>query len=157
MRSVAQRFRKLAVQMGGVMIKVGQFLSARLDVLPREITDELSDLQDEVPPDPFEPIRALIESEFGMALEQKFSDFKQDPMASASIGQVYLAHLCATMEDGNPCPAVVVKVQRPHIEEVITRGPGSAADRGRLAAKIQTHQQTRQCAQTNGRIQPLII
>lgn len=119
MRSVAQRFRKLAVQMGGVMIKVGQFLSARLDVLPREITDELSDLQDEVPPDAFEPIQALIEAEFGMALEQKFSDFKHDPMASASIGQVYFAHLCATMEDGNPCPAVVVKVQRPHIEEVI--------------------------------------
>ena len=72
----AQRFRKLAVQMGGVMIKVGQFLSSRLDVLPREITDELAGLQDEVAPAPFEPIRKLIEAEFGMPLNQKFSEFQ---------------------------------------------------------------------------------
>ncbi|MGD0706959.1 MAG: AarF/ABC1/UbiB kinase family protein [Anaerolineaceae bacterium] len=119
MKTVAQHFRKLAVQMGGVMIKVGQFLSSRLDVLPREITDELSGLQDEVAPEPFEPIRALIESEFGAPLEQKFSDFDRIPLASASIGQVYCAHLCATQADGTPCPSVVVKVQRPHIEEIV--------------------------------------
>lgn len=119
MKEVAQRFRKLAVRMGGVMIKVGQFLSARLDVLPREITDELAGLQDEVAPEPFEPIKALIEAEFGMPLEQKFSDFKSVPMASASIGQVYYAHLCTTQADGSPCPAVVVKVQRPRIEEIV--------------------------------------
>ncbi len=119
MVAFAQRFRKLAVQMGGVMIKVGQFLSARLDVLPREITDELAGLQDEVAAEPFEPIRALIEAEFGMPLDQKFSDFNPEPMASASIGQVYYAHLCSTQADGVPCPAVVVKVQRPRIEEII--------------------------------------
>jgi len=101
------------------MIKVGQFLSARLDVLPREITDELAGLQDEVSPEPFKPIKALIEAEFAMPLEQKFSDFKSVPMASASIGQVYYAHLCATNTDGTPCPAVVVKVQRPRIEEIV--------------------------------------
>ncbi|HTX78720.1 MAG TPA: AarF/ABC1/UbiB kinase family protein, partial [Longilinea sp.] len=119
MKAVAQRFRKLAIEMGGVMIKVGQFLSSRLDVLPREITDELSDLQDEVAPELFEPIQALIEAEFGMPLEQKFSDFERTPLASASIGQVYCAHLCAAQPDGSPCPAVVVKVQRPHIEEIV--------------------------------------
>ena len=119
MKDVATRFRKLAIRMGGVMIKVGQFLSARLDVLPREITDELAGLQDEVAPDPFEPIKALIEAEFAMPLEQKFSDFKTVPMASASIGQVYYAHLCVTDTNGTPCPAVVVKVQRPHIEEIV--------------------------------------
>ena len=119
MKTVAQRFRKLAVQMGGVMIKVGQFLSSRLDVLPREITDELSGLQDEVAPEPFEPIRALIEAEFGATLDQKFNDFDRAPLASASIGQVYCAHLCATQADGTPCPSVVVKVQRPHIEEIV--------------------------------------
>src|SRR5512133_517134 len=101
LQQVAQRFRKLAVRMGGVMIKVGQFLSARLDVLPREITDELAGLQDEVAAEPFEPIKALIEAEFAMPLEQKFSDFNTIPMASASIGQVYYAHLCATQPDGS--------------------------------------------------------
>ena len=48
-RREAVRFRALAIRMGGVMIKVGQFLSSRLDVLPREVTDELANLQDEVP------------------------------------------------------------------------------------------------------------
>lgn len=119
LKTVAQRFRKLAIRMGGVMIKVGQFLSARLDVLPREITDELSGLQDEVAPEPFEPIRALIEAEFGMPLEQKFIDFQRETQAAASIGQVYSAHLCTTQADGTPCPAVVVKVQRPRIEEIV--------------------------------------
>ncbi len=119
LKNIAKRFRILAIRMGGVMIKVGQFLSARLDVLPREITDELAGLQDEVAAEPFEPIQALIEAEFGMSLSEKFSDFNQIPIAAASIGQVYSAHLCATNVDGTPCPAVVVKVQRPHIEEII--------------------------------------
>jgi predicted unusual protein kinase regulating ubiquinone biosynthesis (AarF/ABC1/UbiB family) len=119
MTSVAQHFRKLAVEMGGVMIKVGQFLSSRLDVLPREITDELAGLQDEVAPEPFGPIQALIEAEFSMPLEQKFKDFNHESIASASIGQVYSAHLCNMQDDGTPCPAVVVKVQRPHIEEIV--------------------------------------
>lgn len=119
MKNVAIRFRKLAVKMGGVMIKVGQFLSSRLDVLPREITDELSGLQDEVAPEPFEPIQAIIEAEFGMPLDQKFSKFERVPLASASIGQVYCAQLCDTQPDGAPCPTVVVKVQRPHIEEIV--------------------------------------
>jgi predicted unusual protein kinase regulating ubiquinone biosynthesis (AarF/ABC1/UbiB family) len=119
MKAVAQKFCVLAIQMGGVMIKVGQFLSSRLDVLPREVTNELAGLQDEVTPEPFEPIRALIEAEFGVAIEQKFSNFNTTPMASASIGQVYYAHLCETNQDGTPCPAVVVKVQRPHVEEIV--------------------------------------
>jgi len=117
--TTAQRFRKLAVQMGGVMIKVGQFLSSRLDVLPREITDELAGLQDEVAPAPYEPIRALIEAEFGMPLNQKFSEFSPVPMASASIGQVYTARLCEVQADGTQCPPVVVKVQRPQIEAIV--------------------------------------
>jgi predicted unusual protein kinase regulating ubiquinone biosynthesis (AarF/ABC1/UbiB family) len=119
MQTIARHFRNLAVHMGGVMIKVGQFLSSRLDVLPREITDELAGLQDEVAPEPFEPIQALIEAEFGMPLDQKFSHFEREPQASASIGQVYCAQLCATQADGTPCPTVIVKVQRPHIEEVV--------------------------------------
>jgi len=119
MVAFAKDFRKLAVRMGGVMIKVGQFLSARLDVLPREITDELAGLQDEVAPEPFEPIRALIEAEFGMPLNKKFSEFNLEPMAAASIGQAYCAKLCMTETEQGTCPDVVVKVQRPHIEDII--------------------------------------
>ncbi|MEW6094689.1 MAG: AarF/ABC1/UbiB kinase family protein, partial [Chloroflexota bacterium] len=67
---VAAQFRALAIRMGGVMIKVGQFLSARLDVLPQEITKELSDLQDEVPPEEFDDIRLLAESELDAPLKE---------------------------------------------------------------------------------------
>lgn len=118
-RSIARRFRALAVQMGGVMIKVGQFLSARLDVMPREVTDELSDLQDEVQPEPFEPIKALIEAEFEKPIDQIFSEVDPIPFASASIGQVHVARLC--LNDSQPAQRsdVVIKVQRPNIEEIV--------------------------------------
>ena len=71
-RKEAVRFRELAIRMGGVMIKVGQFLSARLDVLPPEITDALANLQDEVPAERFEDIRRLGEAELGAPLSEKF-------------------------------------------------------------------------------------
>jgi len=116
---IARRFRTLAVRMGGVMIKVGQFLSSRLDVLPREITLELAGLQDEVLAEPFEPIQALIEAEFGLPLDQIFSDIDPTAFASASIGQVHIARLCVTDIDDTSQPEVVVKVQRPHIEDIV--------------------------------------
>lgn len=62
---VAQRYRQLAIEMGGVMIKVGQFLSARVDMLPGEVTEELSGLQDQVPAEDFQKIRHLAETELG--------------------------------------------------------------------------------------------
>ncbi|GAP07254.1 MAG TPA: AarF/ABC1/UbiB kinase family protein [Anaerolinea thermolimosa] len=117
LRSIAASFRAMAIQMGGVMIKVGQFLSARLDVLPREITDELVNLQDEVRPERFEDIRRVIEEEFGEALESRFEWFNPEPLAAASIGQVHHARLRA--EEGVPCTGVVVKVQRPGIDQIV--------------------------------------
>src|SRR5215831_17438304 len=72
LRRVAVSFRQLAIRMGGVLIKVGQFLSARVDVLPTEITSELAGLQDEVPPEPFADIRAVMERELGASLAQRF-------------------------------------------------------------------------------------
>ena len=63
--------------MGGVMIKVGQFMSARLDVMPREITDELAGLQDEVTPEKFKDIRMVLEAEFNASLESKYSYFEE--------------------------------------------------------------------------------
>jgi predicted unusual protein kinase regulating ubiquinone biosynthesis (AarF/ABC1/UbiB family) len=121
----AARFRLLAIDMGGVMIKLGQFLSSRLDVLPREITDELSGLQDEVQPESMADIRRVIEDEFQCPLEDKFTDFEETPMASASIGQVHRAHLCTretTSAEGNiekSLEDVVVKIQRPHIDQIV--------------------------------------
>jgi predicted unusual protein kinase regulating ubiquinone biosynthesis (AarF/ABC1/UbiB family) len=122
LRQMSARFRSLAVQMGGVLIKVGQFLSARLDVLPKEVTDELSGLQDEVNPESFADVRKVIESEFQTSLEEKYLEFQETPMASASIGQVHYARLRQVKqatETPIETPIVVVKVQRPEIERIV--------------------------------------
>lgn len=121
LQRAASEFRRLAVRMGGVMIKVGQFLSARVDVLPREVTDELSGLQDEVAAETFEDIRRVAEADLGCSLEEMFSEFDPQPLASASIGQVHRARIyCAGgEEDNHDLPPVVVKVQRPGIEQII--------------------------------------
>jgi predicted unusual protein kinase regulating ubiquinone biosynthesis (AarF/ABC1/UbiB family) len=122
LRQMSSRFRSLAVQMGGVLIKVGQFLSTRLDVLPREITDELSGLQDEVNPESFVDVRKMIESEFQTSLEERFFEFQETPMASASIGQVHYARLRSVKpvsEISGDTPIVVVKVQRSNIERIV--------------------------------------
>lgn len=118
-RSIAVRFRTLAVDLGGVMIKVGQFLSARLDVLPREITDELAGLQDEVKAETFADIRAVAEGELGKPLTEVFEFFEEQPIASASIGQVHRACLRRVGDESGVDPCVVVKVQRPHIPQIV--------------------------------------
>jgi predicted unusual protein kinase regulating ubiquinone biosynthesis (AarF/ABC1/UbiB family) len=117
-RRAAAQFRALAIRMGGVMIKVGQFLSSRLDVLPQEITSELAGLQDEVPPVPFEEISKLAETELGAPLTQKYESFEETPLAAASLGQVHRARLCVDGQGTEFC-MVVVKIQRPHIEQLI--------------------------------------
>jgi predicted unusual protein kinase regulating ubiquinone biosynthesis (AarF/ABC1/UbiB family) len=117
-RRIAAQFRQLAIRMGGVMIKVGQFLSSRLDVLPPEITAELAGLQDEVPPEKFEDIRRVAEAELGTPLKEKFESFDETPLAAASLGQVHRARLCVEDSQGAFCN-VVVKVQRPFIDQLI--------------------------------------
>jgi predicted unusual protein kinase regulating ubiquinone biosynthesis (AarF/ABC1/UbiB family) len=111
-QGAAHRFRLLATRLGGVWIKVGQFLSARLDVLPDSITNELANLQDEVAPEPFGSMRLEIERSFGSTVESSFAWFDEAPLASASLGQVHRARL----QEGDH---VVVKVQRPHIRDLI--------------------------------------
>jgi len=118
-RAIAVRFRALAIRMGGLMIKVGQFLSARLDVLPPEITDELAGLQDEVPAESFEAIRAQAESDLALPLAEHYASFDETPLAAASLGQVHRARLRETDAAEQGFADVVVKVQRPHIEQVV--------------------------------------
>lgn len=119
LRNIAVRFRALAIRMGGVMIKVGQFLSARLDVLPPEITDELAGLQDEVPPVDFESIRLQTELELGSSLRDIFLTFEESPLAAASLGQVHRAELNAQEAEALGYKRVVVKALRPHIEQIV--------------------------------------
>ncbi|MBN8583000.1 MAG: AarF/ABC1/UbiB kinase family protein [Anaerolineae bacterium] len=119
LRNIAVRFRALAIRLGGVMIKVGQFLSARLDVLPPEITDELSGLQDEVPPVDYESIRLQTELELGSAIEKVFLTFNKEPVAAASLGQVHRARLFPNEAESVGFENVVVKVLRPNIEQVV--------------------------------------
>ncbi|MBP1136370.1 putative unusual protein kinase regulating ubiquinone biosynthesis (AarF/ABC1/UbiB family) [Arthrobacter sp. PvP023] len=119
MRRFAQRFRVLAVDLGGLMIKVGQFLSSRLDVLPPEITKELEGLQDEVPPVPFPAIRALAEAELGAPLEKVFASVEEMPIAAASLGQAHRAHLLPANAADAGLHSVVLKVQRPGIDAIV--------------------------------------
>ncbi len=116
---LARRFRTLAVDLGGLMIKVGQFMSSRLDVLPPEITAELAGLQDEVPAERFDDIRAAAEAELGMPLERAFASFDPAPVAAASLGQAHRATLTAADAADTGLDSVIVKVQRPGIDEIV--------------------------------------
>lgn len=119
MRRIAQRFHVLAVDLGGLMIKVGQFLSSRLDVLPPEVTKELEGLQDEVPPVAFDRIRGLAESELGRPLEQSFAWVDPMPVAAASLGQAHRARLLPEDAADTGFTEAVVKIQRPGIDAVV--------------------------------------
>ena len=121
LKKSAQGFRSLAISMGGVLIKVGQFLSTRVDVLPSEITGELADLQDEVPAEDFEAVQRVAEREFGAPLSTRYSHFDETPLAAASLGQVHRAVILRSAENQGESQVsnVVVKIQRPNIESLI--------------------------------------
>jgi predicted unusual protein kinase regulating ubiquinone biosynthesis (AarF/ABC1/UbiB family) len=114
----AKRIRTTALEMGGVLIKVGQFLSSRVDLLPPEYIEELSLLQDEVPSVPFPEIRAVAEMQLGGPLEEFYASFSDVPLAAASLGQVHMAMLFTGQ-------VVAVKVQRPNIDEIVEADLGS--------------------------------
>jgi predicted unusual protein kinase regulating ubiquinone biosynthesis (AarF/ABC1/UbiB family) len=113
----AERRRALAVwlkegllRLGPTFIKIGQQFSTRVDVLEKEFTEQLSELQDKVPPFDSDTVVSIIESEFGVPVSEKYEYFDTQPLAAASLGQVHLAKL-----NGE---TVIVKVQRPGLKEL---------------------------------------
>jgi len=111
-RPPVRRLRLALEQCGGMFVKLGQVLSTRSDLLSPDAVKELSLLQDHVPPADSGSVIELLESELEAPLEEVFTAFDWDPIAAASIGQVYRARL----PEGAP---VVVKVQRPGIDESV--------------------------------------
>lgn len=101
------------------MVKVGQFLSSRFDVLPESVTRELSGLQDEVAPQPFELIQQAIETELGMSTSIAFAEIDPAPIAAASLGQAYKAKLSPGLAEELGYQEVIIKVLRPGIEEIV--------------------------------------
>lgn len=107
----AIEYRKKAVHLGGVLIKVGQFLSTRTDFMPDVFIRELSGLVDKVPAGKFAYAKSLMEKEWGTTLDTHLLEVSEKPVASASIGEVYYA----TFKNGTE---VAIKVQRKRVKEI---------------------------------------
>jgi len=108
----AKAFRKRLVELGPAYIKLGQVLSTRPDLLSKPYIEELEHLQDDVSPMPFEQVEETIEAELHARISKLYESFEQEPLGSASLGQVH----AATLRDGR---SVVVKVQRPNLRELL--------------------------------------
>jgi predicted unusual protein kinase regulating ubiquinone biosynthesis (AarF/ABC1/UbiB family) len=124
-RDGARRFREALEELGTTYIKLGQLLSSRPDLLPDPYIEELSRLVDEVPPEPFAAIRAVIDEDVG---ESAFVRIDPEPLATASVAQTHRA-LLATGRD------VVVKVRRPGVEEQVLLDLAVLRSSARIAAK----------------------
>lgn len=111
---LARRVRIVLERSGGMFVKFGQIASTRSDLLPETLTSELSHLQSNVPPVPPDQVTEVLISELGEPVEQAFETFEATPLAAASIGQTHRAKL----RDGR---RVVVKVQRPGLDEIVRR------------------------------------
>jgi ubiquinone biosynthesis protein len=111
-KTTGERVRLFLEELGPTFVKMGQFASTRSDLIPEDITKELSKLQDQVPPFSSEEAKAVIEQELGTKIDDIFQEFDDQPLGSASIGQVHYA----VLKSGDP---VAVKVQRPNIKDRI--------------------------------------
>ncbi|KAF7045714.1 hypothetical protein CFC21_054794, partial [Triticum aestivum] len=109
----AEKFRETLIRLGPFYIKLGQALSTRPDILPSAYCQELSKLQDQIPPFPTRKAIRTIESELGSRMSDLFADISPEPIAAASLGQVYKAHL-------HSGELVAIKVQRPGMAPLLT-------------------------------------
>jgi ubiquinone biosynthesis protein len=113
-RLVGMQLRRVLQEAGGVFVKLGQVLSTRPDVLGERAAEQLSVLQDRVPPADQAAVERLLRAELGRPPDEVFDRFDAQPVAAASIGQVHRARLRSGQE-------VVVKVQRPDVEDLVER------------------------------------
>ncbi|TZE83134.1 ABC1 kinase family protein [Calorimonas adulescens] len=113
LKNLSKRYKDTAIDMGGLLIKLGQFFSARIDILPDEVIQELAQLQDRVPPVDYKSIKTIIENEFEKPIDEVYIYFSKETIGSASLAQVHMAKL----SDGKD---VAVKVLRPGIEDIIS-------------------------------------
>ncbi|HEX9854713.1 MAG TPA: AarF/UbiB family protein [Acidimicrobiia bacterium] len=112
--AIGIRLRRVLEEAGGVYIKLGQIAATRVDLIPPEICAELAELQNRVTPVAAELIKPVLEAELGTGVDAVFAEFDWEPLAAASIGQTYRARLHSGEH-------VVVKVQRPGVEDVMER------------------------------------
>ncbi|KAL3371426.1 hypothetical protein AABB24_008129 [Solanum stoloniferum] len=110
----AAELRKILLQLGPAYVKIAQAISSRPDLIPPSYLDELSLLQDRITPFSSEVAFGIIEKELGMPIDVMFSEISPEPVAAASLGQVYQARLRSTGE------VVAVKVQRPGVQSAIS-------------------------------------
>jgi ubiquinone biosynthesis protein len=113
-RDISRRLRLAAEKLGPTYIKLGQIISSGEGLFPEELVGEFQRLRDKVPPEDFDDVRDVVESELGARLDDLFETFEPAPLAAASIAQVHRARL-RTGED------VVVKVQRPSVARLVHR------------------------------------
>jgi predicted unusual protein kinase regulating ubiquinone biosynthesis (AarF/ABC1/UbiB family) len=113
MMRLSKLYKNTAVELGGLLIKFGQFFGSRIDILPEEVIQEMSQLQDRIPPVDYNTIKKTVENEFKKPISEVYAYFSRDTIGSASLAQVHMAKL----PDGRD---VAVKVLRPGIEEIIS-------------------------------------
>jgi ubiquinone biosynthesis protein len=111
---LSRRLREAAEDLGPTYIKLGQIISSGEGLFPAELVDEFKRCRDQVPPEPFDRVRRVIEEDLGRPLEDVFSRIERRPIAAASIAQVHAATLVSGEE-------VVVKVQRPSVGRLVHR------------------------------------
>ncbi|CAH8280846.1 unnamed protein product [Arabidopsis lyrata] len=107
---LAKWLKENILRLGPTFIKIGQQFSTRVDILPQEYVDQLSELQDQVPPFPSATALSIVEEELGGSVEDIFDRFDYEPIAAASLGQVHRARLKGQ--------EVVLKVQRPGLKDL---------------------------------------